>query len=187
MEFDAKQISNNTRALFDKAAEEGGSFDYMSNNSVNYEGASKLTLCAGEATPVSTELGGRTRYFAKFGIKLDKRCALEAGRQLFNPTYVVVDEEISAKAEDFVFTRGQRKVTQKAIAFDNMPQGFTLKRRFPSLEHKMDGNVPFVESDIEIELTTLPSVAVRAFAEDPTDSSKQIAVYRLVQNYVVEK
>lgn len=187
MEFQSSNISAATRAAFDKAAEDGGRFDYMSNNSVNYAGAKKLTLVAGVATPCRVELNGQVRHFAKFSIKLDGRTALEAGRQLFNPTYVVIDDATAAKATDYAIPRGTRTVTQKAIAYDNMPSGFTLNRRFPTLEHKLDGNVPFVAADKEIDLKTLPLVGVRQFIADPADPSKQIVVYRLVKDYVVEK
>ena len=68
--------------------------------------------------------------------------------------------------------------------------GLDCSMVFKTLVAKGDKTGPLVmciPADKEIDLKTLPLVGVRQFVADPADPNKQIVVYRLVKDYVVEK
>lgn len=157
--------------------------DQTSDSTVSYEGAKKLSLIEGKGCLRSFENQGNTQWFAKFGIELNGASGAsgaslkESGKQLFRNVYFVpTAEDLKVKAS-FTVRRG-RTDTQEVDGLPMSPKN--LLRRFPSLHHDVDGNVPFVAEKQTIDLKSIPVACVVAYTTDGT------AFYRVVENYVVE-
>lgn len=159
-------------------ANSGVAADQTSTSSVDYNNANSLTLDEGKARLDTFEVeDGKKRNFARFAVSLDNGfTGKESGRQLFKEVYT--DYPKDAKLTPFTIKRSNGSLTE--VQGMECPSPMRLKRRFPSLSHDVDGNVPYKRLAQKINLKMIDKALVLTY--DYTGHR----FLRLVENYAIE-